>query len=126
MTLYDTIGNNYNTTRKADPFIAGRLYELLQPVSNGQYLDIGCGTGNYLTALSEKGLRFYGIDPSETMLQEAKAKNKQATFIKASAENIPLDNDSIDGAIGTFTMHHWDDIGKGLAELYRILKPGSR
>lgn len=126
MALYDTIGKKYNVTRKADTYITGRLFNLLQPPASGKFADIGCGTGNYLTALSALGLDFLGIDPSETMLEAARTKNSHSTFICAFAENIPLPDESIDGVIGTFTMHHWDDIGKGLSEIYRILKPGRR
>src|SRR4051812_6145732 len=103
--VYDKAGIGYNTTRCADPYLAGRLYEMLSPSPEGVYLDIGCGTANYLTALAAKGVSFYGIDPSETMLKEARAKDNNATFIKASAENIPVDSNFFDGALATFTLH---------------------
>ncbi len=125
-TRYDIIGKGYNNTRCADPYLTGRIYDLLQPVSNGLYIDIGCGTANYLTALSGKGLKFYGIDPSETMLSAARLKNGTAVFIRAHAENIPLPDAMFNGATATFTLHHWNDWVKGLQEVYRILKPGAR
>jgi ubiquinone/menaquinone biosynthesis C-methylase UbiE len=125
-TLYDRIGIEYNTTRTADPYIAGRLYELLTPKTDGLYLDIGCGTANYLTALAQKGLKFYGADPSETMLKEAKAKDNGAKFFCAHAEELPFENDFFDGGTATFTLHHWNDKLKGLTEVNRVLKPGSK
>ena len=124
--VYDRAGVGYNNTRCADPYLAGRLYEMLSPVAGGIYLDIGCGTGNYLTALAEKGIRFYGIDPSETMLKEARLKNNNAVFINAHAEHIPIDNNFFDGAIATFTLHHWKDMQRGLTEVNRVLKPGAK
>ncbi|MCD6064890.1 MAG: putative methyltransferase [Flavipsychrobacter sp.] len=124
--LYDTIGKVYNTTRCADPYITGRLYELLSPTSDGLYLDIGCGTANYLTALAEKGVRFYGADPSETMLAEARKKNNDAQFFNAKAEDLPFENELFDGCTATFTLHHWDDKLKGLTGVKRVLKPGAR
>lgn len=125
-TIYDTIGKGYNTTRRADPYLAGRMYDLLQPVPEGLYLDAGCGTANYLTALSAKGLKFYGIDPSETMLTEARKKDNGAIFIQTNAENIPLPDAMFNGALATFTLHHWKDWVKGLTEVSRVLKPGAR
>lgn len=123
--IYNSIGKNYNTTRTADPYITDRMYELLAAMPGGLYIDIGCGTANYLTALSKRGLNFVGVDPSEVMLQQAKAKKNNAEFIQAKAEQIPLPDTSFDGATAMFTMHHWDDIGKGLSEIKRVLRPGA-
>lgn len=125
-TRYDTIGKEYNATRKADPYLTGKLYELLLAVPGNHYLDIGCGTGNYLNALSKQGLNFTGVDPSLTMLEQAEWKNPEAHFICAKAENIPLPDQIFDGAIAIFTIHHWDDMLRGLKEVRRVLKPGSR
>ena len=73
--IYNKIGVGYNHTRQADPFIADRLLDLLSPEAGETYLDIGCGTGNYTVRLAEKGYQFYGIDPSDKMLGEAKSKS---------------------------------------------------
>jgi ubiquinone/menaquinone biosynthesis C-methylase UbiE len=126
MTLYNKIGSSYNLTRRADPYLTERIFHHLSPHSAGTYMDIGCGTGNYLQALVNKGLNFYGIDPSETMLQQARAKNISATFINAKAENIPLANDFFDGAIAILTLHHWENMLKGLSEVSRVLKSKAR
>lgn len=120
---YDRVGVGYNTTRRADPYLAGRLHSLLSPIPGGLYADIGCGTGNYLSALSAMGMRFYGIEPSEVMLAEAKTQNNTTTFIQAKAEHIPLGDQLFDGAMATFTLHHWTDMQQGLTEVNRILKP---
>jgi len=124
--LYDTIGGNYNATRRADPYIADRIYQLLNANPAGLYMDIGCGTGNYLNALTNKGLRFYGIDPSDTMLQAARLKNTDTTFIKSKAEDISLQSNFFDGATAVLTLHHWENQLKGLQEVNRVLKPGAK
>lgn len=126
MTLYDKIGDGYNQTRHADPFITSELLRLLNPQSEGSYLDIGCGTGNYLEAFSKKGFSFYGADPSEIMLEEARRKNTGARLVKASSENLPFNDAHFDGCTAVLTMHHWQDLEKGLREIYRVLKPGAR
>lgn len=124
--VYNSIGKAYNTTRCADPYITERVYTLLTPLQEGLYLDIGCGTGNYLAALAAKGLRFYGVDPSETMLEKARQKNTEAVFIQSKAEDIPLDDSMFDGAIAMFTFHHWSDKVAGLKQINRVLKPGAK
>lgn len=123
---YDRIGIGYNTTRKADPFLTQKLVEHLQPKKNRNYLDIGCGTGNYTSILQEKGYKMIGIDPSATMLEQAKLKYSEIDWRQGSAENTGLPLQSVDGIIAFLTLHHWTDLEKGFAELYRVLKPDSR
>jgi ubiquinone/menaquinone biosynthesis C-methylase UbiE len=124
--LYDRLGKGYNATRKADPYIAGRLFSLLSPQPKKKYLDIGCGTGNYTIALHEMGVDMTGIDPSDLMLQEAKSKNPDIRWVNGTAENIPLPDNSMSGAIATLTIHHWTDLDKSFSDVARVLKPGSR
>ena len=57
---YKTIVLNYDQTRKADPHLTKQLLKHLNPSKNGLYLDIGCGTSNYTSALQEQGFRFIG------------------------------------------------------------------
>lgn len=123
---YDYIGFGYNETRSADPYIAERLLKKLNPKTNRLYLDVGCGTGNYTSTFQDKGYHFIGIDPSEKMLEKAKQKNKQVDWKLGQAENIPLKNESINGIIGSLTIHHWDDLEKSFVELFRVLKPNCR
>jgi ubiquinone/menaquinone biosynthesis C-methylase UbiE len=121
--LYDIIGTRYNSTRRADPYLTERLYRLLSPRADGVYIDIGCGTGNYTIALAEKGLAFYGVEPSEKMLEKAKRRNCNVNWVKDTAEELPFDDEYFDGGIATLTIHHWTDLHKAFAEIYRILKP---
>jgi len=126
LPIYDKIGKGYNTTRCADPYITERIFQLLNPVPDGLYIDVGCGTGNYLSALSQRGLQFYGIDPSALMLSEAKAKNNNAVFIQSKIEDLELPDATFDGATAIFTIHHWDDKSTGLRQTSRLLKPSAK
>lgn len=126
MAVYDAIGAGYNTTRQADAFIVHRLQAMLQPHSEGVYLDIGCGTGNYLGAFLAQGFSFIGVDPSATMLDVAQIRFPTTTFLQASAADIPLPDAWFDGAIAVLTLHHWEDQSAGLAGVARVLKPGAR
>jgi ubiquinone/menaquinone biosynthesis C-methylase UbiE len=73
--------------------------------------------------LHQKDTQFIGIDPSKKMLLEAKSAYPEITWKQGKAENIPLEDKSIEGGIGTLTLHHWDNLEKGFSELYRIMKP---
>ena len=122
---YDKIGTQYNATRKADPFLTKKLLEHLNPKSEGLYLDIGCGTGNYTDALQKKGIQCIGIDPSEKMLGEAQLKNDKIDWKIGTAENTGLPKNHVNGIMASLTIHHWTDLRKGFSELNRVLKPKS-
>lgn len=123
---YNRIGAHYDSTRKADPYLCSRMQSLLGPIKGGLYLDVGCGTGNYTTCLSNKGVTFIGIDPSEKMLTNAKTKNPNVRWMKGSAEQIDLDDEHVDGVLVSLSIHHWSDLKKGFQEISRVMKPGAR
>ncbi len=73
---YDKIGIDYDSTRRADKYLAQRMFYLINSEQEESlYLDIGCGTGNYTSILNKMGLNFIGIDPSDEMMDKAKEKN---------------------------------------------------
>src|SRR5688572_25181761 len=123
---YDKIGVGYNTTRQADPYLFSRLYAMLSLTTDGHYLDVGCGTGNYTIEFANKGIRFTGIDPSSEMLLTAKTKSDKVNWLNGIAEELPFSDNSFDGAIATLTIHHWKNIENGFKEIARVIKPGSR
>ncbi len=120
---YDIIGVNYNTTRKADPYLFDRLLSLLNPTTTEKYLDIGCGTGNYTHVFAKQGYQFIGVDPSDQMLENAKKQNSSITWKIGKAEKIPILTESVDGIIASLTLHHWTNLDQGFSELNRVLKP---
>lgn len=122
MEKYDRIGKYYNETRRADPYLAERFYRLLAPHQKGKYLDIGCGTGNYTVALSEKGLSMIGVDPSTEMLKVAKARTDQIEWKIGRSESLALKDVSIEGIVACLTIHHWSELEKSFSELNRVLK----
>ena len=120
---YNRIGKNYNQTRKADPYLAIRMIHHLQPQTGKNYLDIGCGTGNYTHKISQAGGVFMGVDPSQRMLDAARERHPQIKWQLGTAENLPMEDESVDGVIASLTLHHWEDLEKGFKELQRVLKP---
>jgi ubiquinone/menaquinone biosynthesis C-methylase UbiE len=92
-------------------------------------LDIGCGTGwamgQAATMNGNKGT-FYGVDLSEKMIEKAKENFKGREnfhFLKANAEEIPLEDNRFDIIICTNSFHHYLHPDKALKEMYRLLKP---
>ena len=126
LAKYDSQSITYNRTRKADPYLRGRLLNLLDAKKNEVVLDIGCGTGNYTIELENNGLKMIGIDPSSGMLEKAKMKGSKVKWLNGKVENIPLENESVDHVIGSLTIHHWNDLKKGFQEVNRVLRPGGK
>jgi ubiquinone/menaquinone biosynthesis C-methylase UbiE len=108
-------------------------YTQLQPGEN--LLDVGCGTGQ-LTRLAAELLKkdgeVIGVDPSVEMLQVAKRNatkvHSKANFQLGVIESLPFENEHFDIVLSSMMLHHLPpDLKRtGLAEIYRVLKPGGR
>jgi ubiquinone/menaquinone biosynthesis C-methylase UbiE len=97
------------------------------PQAGGVVLEIGVGSGLNLP-LYEAGVeRVYALDPSEELLKMASKKARDAKipidFLMHSAEEIPLDDASVDTVVTTFTLCSIPDAAKALKEMRRVLKP---
>ena len=99
--------------------------ELLSPVKNASYLDVGCGSGNYTEAIFKQGFKISGIDISEEMLRKAKIKNSDVNWICGDARKMPFASKSFDGAICVLATHHIKDIKAAFYEVFRVLKKGN-
>ena len=96
-------------------------------------LDVGCGPGNLLVALSaDAPERLIGIDVDETFLvfgrSQAEALINQPsavpTLLRASLPTLPFADDTFDLVTCFLVMPHVPDDGAALTELARVLKPG--
>lgn len=125
MPLYDRIGNDYDQTRRADPYIASRLIHHLQPVPGKKYLDVACGTGNYTISLaSAVRAEVHGIDLSDTMLRTAREKSNSVQWHLGDVERLPFPDDSFDGSLCILAIHHVKDHQKAFEEVYRVIASG--
>lgn len=97
-------------------------------------LDVGCGTGE-VTLLAKsraKAGSVYGIDPAPEMIavarKKAARKRLEIDFRVGVIEALPFSDSSMDVVTSSLMMHHLPENLKvrGLAEIYRILKPGGR
>lgn len=119
MTLYDSIGKDYNYTRQPDPRIVAKLISLLDLPPGSTIADVGAGTGNYSNAIADQGYQVIAIEPS-ALMQSQGQPHPQVSWITAAAENIPLSNNAVDGVIVMLALHHFNDIDLGIKEINRI------
>lgn len=89
MTIYDTIGKDYNTTRRPDERILSGLLALLNCPKYSRIADIGAGTGNYSFELASGGYSVCAIDPSWLMMGQGR-RHERLQWIQAFAERIPF------------------------------------
>jgi len=123
--LYDSIGNLYGATRRADPTIARTLARLVDAGRDASFLDLACGTGNYTCALAALGGRWHGIDISDAMLQQASARSREIDWRQGSADALPYDDRSFSGAICTLAIHHFPALHAPFKEVFRVLDEGA-
>lgn len=89
-------------------------------------LDVGCGTGRYLTRFLSLG-KTVGVDISRSMLQQAKENtNGRARLIQADAENLPFKNNTFDVVTCSYLLENLngleDNPKKVINEMYRVTK----
>ncbi len=97
-------------------------------------LDVATGTGDMpiLTMRLLSPERIVGIDISEGMLTLGKQKIAKACLQKfivlqgGDAENIAFPDCSFDGISVSFGVRNFQNLEKGLSEMYRVLKPGGK
>jgi SAM-dependent methyltransferase len=122
--LYDTIGETYRATRRADPVIVQELARRVGLDQGSRFLDIACGTGNYTRALAALGGRWHGIDISQTMIAQAKEHAAPVDWHHGPADALPFPDGSFDGLICSLAIHHFPEILTPFREAHRVLDTG--
>jgi SAM-dependent methyltransferase len=109
--------------RTADP--ARRvLVERAEIGAGTRVLDVGCGSGEFLTLLALVSGRAVGVDPAERMRAIAAASGH--AVLAGDAEHLPVDDASFDVVTAVNALQFADDTGAALAEFRRVLAPGGR
>ncbi|XP_040297089.1 putative methyltransferase DDB_G0268948 [Bufo bufo] len=107
--------------------ICNMILSYMKAKTNGQPLgmlvDVGCGTGRYILPLAPHFEKVLGIDFSESQINLAKQSTSanNVSYLVASAENLPVKNDSVD-LVHAGLAAHWFTIDTFLSEAFRVLK----
>lgn len=106
---------------------------LLAPEAGERHLDLCSGTGDLALAVARRsggGARVVAADFTFEMLVLGKEKLRglRSTIAEAGADGLrlPFADATFEGAAAAFGVRNFEDLDRGLAELFRVLKPGGR
>lgn len=136
--MFDNIAHKYDflnhfLSMGIDKLWRRKAINLLKATKPSKILDIATGTGDLaLAALRLNPKQIVGIDLSEEMLSHArvkiakKGKDDIISFEKGDSEAINYPDNTFDAAIVAFGVRNFENLGKGLSEISRVLKPGAQ
>lgn len=134
--MFDEISGGYDSLNRVislgmDQSWRRKVIARIVSTKPDNVLDVATGTGDLAISLAEHGLtNIVGVDLSRGMLsvaekklKEKKLKDKVAVQI-GDSEDLPFDDSSFDAICVAFGVRNFENLKKGLAEIYRVLKPG--
>lgn len=110
---------HYDRSRALHPDAERSFGELVAGLAapRARLLDVGAGTGRFQNAFTSRGLRYIGIEPSNTMLDQV---SDQSQSVRAVAEHLPFPAASFDLCVMSMVLHHVE-LAAVSAEIERVL-----
>jgi ubiquinone/menaquinone biosynthesis C-methylase UbiE len=127
---YDEVAAIYDrrySTGKGSQYYARLARQVLECLeSDGLLLDIGCGTGLFLSRYLSLGNEAVGIDLSRGMIARARRRLPESEFLVGTADALPFRENSFDAVASLLTFSYIQHPEEMVADVYRILRPGGR
>ena len=135
--VFDQVYDQYDLMNDVMSFGIHRLWKksliyMMNPSSNQKLIDVACGTGdiaNLILDHTNKSLEITCVDPNKKMIGKGKEKLKNfknLNWITATAEKLPINNNSFDFYTISFGLRNTKNLDLAIKEAYRVLKPGGR
>lgn len=122
---------NHTLSFGIDKIWRRKAIRLISVNSPKTILDVATGTGDFaIAALKSGATHITGIDISSEMVAVGQEKvrklglSDRITLATGDSESIQFPDQTFDAATVAFGVRNFEDLGKGLGELYRILKQG--
>ncbi len=134
--MFDSIAPKYDflnriLSMRIDVLWRKKVLKRLANCPKEAFLDVATGTADLAIMLAKlQPKKIVGIDISQLMLnvgiEKIKAKNLQEviTMQKADSENLPFAENTFAAATVAFGVRNFENLDKGLSEIYRVLQPG--
>ncbi len=125
---YDEIAPRYDARYAANQLdgVAGLLRRVAAEAGGGQAraLEVGCGTGHWLSVLEADTRQVFGLDLSAGMLRQARRQAPRAALAQGQAGALPFAGASFDLILCVNALHHFPDPRAFIGEARRLLRPG--
>jgi len=99
---------------------------LLGNCNGKRILDIGGGTGRSGNALIQNGFEVTVLDKNENIMRFGQEIHTPLVFVKGDAYRLPFKTEIFDEVILEEIIEHFEDQGKAIEEVHRVLRPGGR
>ncbi len=101
------------------------------PLAQGRVLEVGIGSGLNLAFYdATKVTKVWGLDPSPEMIQMAQEAARstpiEVEFIELPSDEIPLEDNSVDTVLLTYTLCTISDAAPALRQMARVLRSGGQ
>jgi ubiquinone/menaquinone biosynthesis C-methylase UbiE len=131
MAMEGFIARWYTKIRKEDPGREQMIRHVRETVpAGGRILEIAPGPGYLAIELAKLGYTVVGLDISETFVQIAQDKAREAgiavEFRHGNASDMPFDAGTFDFIICVAAFKNFTEPAQAIQEIYRVLKPGGK
>jgi SAM-dependent methyltransferase len=89
-------------------------------------LDAGCGSGMFSALAIKTGAHLIGVDAAPALLELARKRNPNNTFLEEDLESLPFGDDSFDVVAGFNSFQYAGSFENALNEAKRTLRPGGQ
>ncbi len=136
--MFDAISGNYDGLNRVISFGIDvnwrkKVLKIISASNPQNILDIATGTGDLAILMAQtKASKIIGLDISVGMLEVGRkkvtAKNlaDRIELIVGDSEDMPFEDNSFDAITVAFGVRNFENLEKGLSEIFRVLKPGGR
>ncbi|MEV6923856.1 class I SAM-dependent methyltransferase [Dactylosporangium sp. NPDC051485] len=124
--LFDRVAADYDEVVPYFASFGTAIMATIDPPPGCRFLDLGAGRGALTAPALARGCEVTAVDAAPGMVRHLAATYPAAAVYGMDAQALTLADNSFDVVASSFVIHVLDDPAAGVAEAYRVLKPGGR